>query len=87
MPNVMVSPLGPSPIASPVSSGGWVSAAGIAPPPTSAPAIISAAAADQSRRRDSRSSRVAEAARSKLAKWSRSCTGVRMPAWLAPSKG
>ena len=81
-PNVIVRRAGSRPSASPVSSGG-ASGSALAGPAGS-PAVIRAAAATS---RAAARRRSAPGARSKAAKWSRSCAGVAMPAWWAPANG
>ena len=85
-PKVIVSPLGGSPIASPVSSGGVLEAPSTGPTvPAGLPAVIRSAASVHcwsSATSWSRSSVVT----SNAAKCSRSWAGVTMPAWCAPRK-
>ena len=80
-PKVMVSPVGGSPIASPVSSGGAPYGPEVGPTsPAPRPRVIRSAATVQSRSSPIRSSRES-VMRSNAAKCSRSCIGVMMPAW------
>ena len=86
-PKVMVSPVAPRPIASPVSSGGASGDPPTAPVAlTSSPRVMRAAAYDQSCSSEIRSSRSVRAIMSNAAKCRWSCTGVVMPAWCAPKK-
>jgi len=80
-PTVIVRSAGPSPTASPVSSGG--TSGSLFSAPAGSPSVIRAAASVHSLisvRRSSGSSAVM----SKEAKWSRSCAGVVIPAWCSP---
>ena len=84
-PKVSVRPAALSPSASPVSLGGASYGVGT-DPPTDWPAVICLAAAVHCFSRSISSSRDSVRT-SKAAKCSRSCAGVVIPAWWAPSNG